>query len=93
VKIIDILKEIISEITKGSSVDKAISNKAKASGIPKSILTAVYKRGSSAWKSGHRPGVPQQQWAMGRLNSFITGKGGARKADADLYKKVKKHKK
>jgi len=26
-------------------------------------------------------------WAMGRVNSFITGKGGARKADADIMKK------
>jgi hypothetical protein len=28
-----------------------------------------------------------QAWAMGRVNSFITGKGGARKADADLIRK------
>jgi len=26
-------------------------------------------------------------WAMGRVNSYISGKGGARKADADIYKK------
>jgi hypothetical protein len=31
-------------------------------------------------------------WAMGRVNSFISGKGGARKADADLLKKGKKKK-
>jgi hypothetical protein len=31
-------------------------------------------------------------WAMGRVNSFISGKGGARKADADLLKKRKKKK-
>jgi len=29
-------------------------------------------------------------WAMGRVNSFISGKGGARTADADLLKKKKK---
>jgi hypothetical protein len=28
-------------------------------------------------------------WAMGRVNSFISGKGGARKADADLLRKKK----
>ena len=32
---------------------------------------------------------PQQAWATGRVNSFITGVGGARKADADLWKKAK----
>ena len=26
-------------------------------------------------------------WAMGRVNSFVSGKGGARKADADIAKK------
>ncbi len=70
--------------------DKSIETKAKASGISKSILKAVYRKGLAAWKGGHRPGVPQHQWAMARVNSFITGKGGARKADANLWKKHKK---
>jgi hypothetical protein len=26
-------------------------------------------------------------WARGRVNSFVSGKGGARKADRDLLKK------
>jgi hypothetical protein len=29
---------------------------------------------------------------MGRVNSFVSGKGGARKADADLMKKRSKKK-
>jgi hypothetical protein len=82
------MKELINEKT-----DAMIKNKAKASGISTSILRQVYSRGAAAWKSGHRPGVSQQQWAAGRLNSFITGKGGARKADADLWAKAKKSKK
>ena len=35
-----------------------------------------------------RPGTTPQQWAFARVNSFITG-GGARKSDADLWKKRK----
>ena len=38
--------------------------------------------------SGSR-NVPMGAWAMGRVNSFISGKGGARKADADLLRKKK----
>jgi hypothetical protein len=72
--------------------EKMIKNKAKASGIPASILKQVYSRGNAAWKSGHRPGVSQQQWSTGRINSFITGAGGARKADADLWAKARKAK-
>ena len=89
-KLIDILKEVLSEVTSGSSVDKALEKKAKQTGVSKSILKQVYSRGARAWKSGHRPGVPQQQWAMGRVNSFLTGKGKARQADKDLWKKTKK---
>lgn len=72
-----------------SGTDKALKNKAKKSGIPLSILRQVFKRGMAAWRSGHRPGVAPQQWALGRVNSFITGKGKAREADADLWKKAK----
>lgn len=76
-----------------SSTDDTLSKKSKASGISKTILKQVHSRGMAAWNSGHRPGTPQNAWAMGRVNSFITGSGGARKADADLWKKAKKSKK
>lgn len=72
-----------------SKAAKMIKKKSKQSGIPSGILKKVYKRGSAAWNSGHRPGTPQQAWATGRVNSFITGAGGARKADADLWAKAK----
>lgn len=72
-----------------SKAGKMIKKKSKESGIPQSILKEVYKRGNAAWNSGHRPGTPQAAWATGRVNSFITGAGGARKADSDLWKKVK----
>jgi len=73
--------------------DKALANKAKATGISKSVLRQVYQKGLAAWKTGHRPGVSQHQWAMARINSFVTGKGGARKADKGLWKKASKSKK
>jgi Family of unknown function (DUF5824) len=76
-----------------NKTDKMLSNKAKSSGISKGILRQVYNRGKAAWNSGHRPGVAQDQWAIGRINSFVTGVGGARKADKDLWGKVKKKKK
>jgi hypothetical protein len=80
------------EENKKSSIDKTLANKAKASGISKTTLKQVHSRGMAAWNSGHRPGTPQSAWAMGRVNSFITGSGGARKADADLWAKAKKKK-
>ena len=77
----------------GENADKALEIKSKKSGVPKSILRQVFNRGKAAWNSGHRPGVAQEQWAFGRVNSFLTGVGGSRKADKDLWAKVKKKKK
>jgi hypothetical protein len=49
----------------------------------------VYKRGQGAYfSSGSRPGQSSHSWACGRVRSFATGKGGARKADKDLLKKA-----
>jgi hypothetical protein len=75
--------------SKKSGVSASLKKKSKASGIPMGILRKVFAKGMQAWNAGHRPGVAQHQWGMGRVNSFITGSGGARKADADLWTKAK----
>lgn len=72
--------------------ESALRDKAKKSGISYGILSQVFRRGMAAWRSGHRPGVAPQQWALGRVNSFITGVGKAREADSDLWAKHKKSK-
>lgn len=78
----------LNEVKK-SGVTASLKKKSKASGIPMGILRKVFAKGMQAWNAGHRPGVAQHQWAFGRVNSFITGAGGARKADADLWAKAK----
>ena len=75
--------------SKKSGVSSSLKKKSQASGIPMGILRKVFAKGMQAWNAGHRPGVAQHQWGMGRVNSFITGAGGARKADADLWTKAK----
>lgn len=74
------------------SADVALKNKAKASKIPLGILRQVYDKGMAAWRTGHRPGVTQQQWAMARVNSFIMGGKTTKKADKALWKKAKRKK-
>jgi hypothetical protein len=78
--------------SKKSGVTASLKKKSQASGIPMGILRKVFAKGMQAWNAGHRPGVAQHQWGMGRVNSFITGAGGARKSDADLWKKAKEAK-
>ena len=95
---VDKVKQIISSLknsgesldeSKKSGVSASLKKKSQASGIPMGILRKVFAKGMQAWNAGHRPGVAQHQWGMGRVNSFITGAGGARKADADLWTKAK----
>ena len=95
---VDKVRQIISSLknsgesldeSKDSGVTASLKKKSKASGIPLGILRKVFSKGMQAWNAGHRPGVAQHQWGMGRVNSFITGAGGARKADADLWTKAK----
>ena len=75
----------------GGSRSATIDKYSKSSGISKTTLGKVYKRVLGAfYSSGSRPGVSAHQWAAGRVRSFATGKGGARKADSDLIRKKRK---
>jgi hypothetical protein len=69
---------------------KAVETKAKETGISYDILKQVYDRGMAAWKTGHRPGAGPHQWALARINSFVTGGKTQKTTDADLWAKVEK---
>ena len=56
---------------------KAVQNKAKKINMPYSILKQVYNRGMDMHgKVVYRPGATQQQWALARVNSFVTKSSG-----------------
>lgn len=82
----------VAELLMESNVDTALKNKSEKTGVSLSILRKVWNRGAAAWRTGHRPGVSQHQWAMARVSSFLVG-GPARKADADLWEKARLQKK
>jgi len=85
----DVLNEMFEEVLVEKSL-AGLEKKAEKSGISYGILKKVYDRGMAAWRTGHRPGALQEQWAYARVNSFITkGKGTWGKADADLAAKVR----
>ena len=75
------------------SVKATLRNKAKGTRFTPSQLEAVYRRGQGAYLSGGSRNVSMAAWAMGRVNSFVSGKGGARKADADIASKKSRAKK
>ena len=71
---------------------EALKNKAEKSGVSYSILKKVYDRGIAAWRTGHRPGTTPQQWALARVNSFLTGGTTQKTTDKDLWAKAKTQK-
>ena len=73
-----------------SSTATTLKNLSAKYDVPVSILKQVVKRGQGAYfSSGSRPGMTPTAWGVARAKSFASGSGGARKADADLWKKVK----
>jgi hypothetical protein len=64
---------------------EALRKKSEKTGISYDILKQVYDRGMAAWKTGHRPGASQHQWAFARVNSFIMGGPTQKTTDADLW--------
>ena len=79
-----VTRKPLSEKTKA-----ALRKKADGSRFTYGQLAQVYRRGQGAYLSSGSRNVPMSSWAMGRVNSFISGKGGARKADNDIYKKTR----
>ena len=96
------IKEIIYESLlkeakkKSKSLSKktreTLKKKAEKANMPTGALTSVYRKGLAAWLTGHRPGTSQHQWAMARVNSFISG-GKTRSVDKAEWKKVQNHRK
>ena len=70
----------------------ALKTKAKNSRFTYEQLEKVYRRGQGAYLAGGSRNVSIEAWAMGRVNSFVTGKGKARQADADLLRPKSKAK-
>jgi hypothetical protein len=68
-----------------ATVRRTLQSKARNSKFTLGTLTKVYRRGQGAFLgAGSRPGIGMNQWAMGRVNSFIKG---SRKHDLDLRRK------
>ena len=73
-----------------ASSDATLKKYSKQYNVPVGVLRQVMKRGQGAfYSSGSRPGQTPTSWGLARAKSFASGSGGARRADSDLWKKVK----
>ena len=64
-----------------ASAQKSLKEKAKNSKYTYGQLAQVYRRGQGAYVSSGSRNVSMAAWAMGRVNSFISG---GHKQDDDL---------
>jgi hypothetical protein len=69
---------------------KSLEAKAKATGVPLKYIRECYNRGMAAWRTGHRPGVTQQQWSYPRVSSFLLCGKTHYTTDADQVRLAKK---
>lgn len=88
---IEFIDESVDQIS--SPVHKALKKKSDKTGFPLGILKQVWRKGYAAWKTGHVPGTTPQQWAMARVNSFVTGGKTTKMHDKKLYQRAKKNRK
>jgi hypothetical protein len=45
---------------------------AAKTGFPSPLLRKAYNKGIAAWRTGHRPGANDKQWAYARVYSLLT---------------------
>lgn len=91
-------KQLISkdEITFSEKVTNALKEKVKnhnakhSKKVTLGQLKKVYRRGSGAFSSSHRPGQSRAAWSMARVNTFLRMQSGGkvkdsyRRADQDI---------
>ena len=78
-------QQVAKKRRKRGSINTSLK-KYSGKGYSMATLRKVYKRGLGAYYSSGSRTVSAHAWAMGRVRSFVTGRGGARKADADLIR-------
>ena len=82
---------------KGKDVPNSKQKIARQTGVSKRILDKVFDRGVGAFKTNRgavRPNVKSaEQWAYGRIYSFVMGGKTQKTADADLWKQHLENKK
>ena len=69
---------------------KSLKERSKVTGVPEKYLLKVGNKAMAAWRSGHRPGMSQQQWMYPRISSYLLCGKAHYTADAKLVREAKK---
>jgi hypothetical protein len=69
---------------------KSLKERSKVTGVPVKYLDKVFRRGSAAWRTGHRLGQSTQSWSYPRISSYLLCGKTHYTADSDLVRAAKK---
>ena len=69
---------------------KSLKERSQVTGVPEKYLRTVFNRGSSAWRTGHRPGQTTQSWSYPRVSSYLLCGKAHYTADSDQVRLAKK---
>jgi hypothetical protein len=68
---------------------KTLEERSKVTGVPVKYLDTIFRRGSAAWRTGHRPGQTPQSWSYPRVSSYLLCGKTHYTADADQVRAAK----
>ena len=68
---------------------KTLKERSEVTGVPIKYMDTVFRRGSAAWRTGHRPGQTTQSWSFPRVSSFLLCGKTHYTADADVVSNAK----
>ena len=69
---------------------KSLADRSRVTGVPLKYLDTVFRRGSAAWRTGHRVSQTPQSWSYPRVSSFLLCGKTHYTADADQVRLAKK---
>jgi hypothetical protein len=69
---------------------KTLEERSRVTGVPVRFLKQVYRRGSAAWRTGHRPGQTTHSWSYPRVSSFLLCGKTHYSTDSDVVREAKR---
>lgn len=69
---------------------KSIKERSKVTGVPEKYLKTIFRRGSAAWRTGHRVSQTPESWSYPRLSSYLLCGKAHYTADSDQVRLAKK---
>jgi len=69
---------------------KSIKERSKVTGVPEKYLKTIFRRGSAAWRTGHRVSQTPQSWSYPRISSYLLCGKAHYTADSDQVRLAKK---